>query len=382
MRLIYPQLWSRLGREADREQAVSTAAALARTGVEVTLLVPREPNDPRLTPSDVRAFFDVQGEFTVQQRDVGHVSPSLVPSVRWLLQACRDPLTRAAEVCYGRIPAMLALGGRSPRPFAFDHYRPWPDDWPWLRPLIRRTARSARCLGFILHSNYAAQSYLRAGVPSAQVQVAHNGADPRLMLPRLDKRAARIQVGLPVDRAIAVYAGRVNAEKGLDAVLTLAARQRDVLFLLVGSEGEGPIERAAAALSNVRVLPWQTPAALSAYLYAADVLIVPPARAPLERFSNCVLPMKVFRYLAAGRPILAPRAADTAELLRDDDTACLVAPDDAPAAVAALDRLLQDAALAARLGHNAERLAERLTWDARAATINAFLEGRLAAVRR
>jgi len=32
MKLVYPMLWPRLARDADREQAINTAAALARRG--------------------------------------------------------------------------------------------------------------------------------------------------------------------------------------------------------------------------------------------------------------------------------------------------------------------------------------------------------------
>jgi glycosyltransferase involved in cell wall biosynthesis len=213
------------------------------------------------------------------------------------------------------------------------------------------------------------------------VIVAHNGADPAPMQPRLSRAEARARVGLPVERRIVVYAGRVNAHKGLDRLLALADLRPDTLFVLVGSEGQGPIETAAAAHSNVRVAPWQTPATLPPWLYAADVLVIPPTAAPLQH-GQCVLPIKTFGYLAAGRPILAPVAPDTAELLRHEDTALLVPPDDLPAAAAALDRLAGDTALVERLSANAQALAATLTWDARAATITAFLERRLAKVAR
>lgn len=377
MRLIYPLLWSRPGREADREQAVNTAAALSRHGMDVTLLLPREPHDPALTPRDICRYFDVVGDLRIVQRPMRHVSPRLVPSMRWLRQVFADAELRAGGVLYTRIPAMFAFGGSSPLPFAIDHYRPWPDDWPWLRPLIRRTARSPRCLGFILHSAFAADSYRRAGIPQAQILVGHNGADPRRLEPRLDKTEARRRLGLPDDRPIVVYSGRLTTQKGLDRLLDVAALRPGVLFLLVGSERRGPIEDAASRLPNVRTLPWQTPDALPAYLYAADVLAIPPSSAPLERFSHCVLPLKVFTYLAAGRPILAPIAKDTAELLRDGDTAHLVPPDDPPRAAAALDRILADTAFAATLSSGARRLAAQLTWDRRAERISAFLRERL-----
>lgn len=377
MRLVYPLMWSRPDRKACREQSVNTAAALARRGAEVTLLMPRGPGDPALTPADLRAFFGVEGDFRLVQRPSRWAGEALVRTLMWLRQVYRDPALAGADLLYSRIPAMLALGARAPLPFAVDHYRPWPDDLPAIRPLVRRTGRSPLCLGFILHSAFAASSYVRAGVDPAKILVAHNGAEPRRMGPPGDKMAARGALGLPAGRFIAAYAGRINAQKGLDQLLALADLRPDALFLLIGSEGEGAIEAAAAARLNVRVLPWHAPADLPAWLHAADVLLIPPSRAPLEQFRNCVLPLKLFSYLAAGRPILAPVAPDTAELLGDGDTALLVPPGDPEAAAAALDRL-RDPQLAARLGANAYARSAGLTWDARAEKIHLFLESALA----
>ena len=68
MRLIYPLMWARQDRKADREQAIATAAALARSGIEVTLMLPRGEGDPALDADDLRAWFDVDGDFRVVQR--------------------------------------------------------------------------------------------------------------------------------------------------------------------------------------------------------------------------------------------------------------------------------------------------------------------------
>lgn len=378
MRLIYPLLWSRPDRKACREQSVNTAAALARRGVEITLLMPRGEGDPALDPADLRGYFGVEGDFSLVQRPSRWAGEALARTLFWLRQLFRDPALAGADLIYSRIPAMLAIGGRSPLPFATDHYRPWPDDLPAIRPLVRRTARSPKCLGLILHSAFAADSYCRAGVAPEKILVAHNGAEPKRMGPPMEKAEARAGLGLPADRFVALYAGRINAEKGLDQIIALADLRPETLFLLVGSEGEGRIEKEAAARANVRVVPWQAPAALPAWLHAADVLLIPASRAPLERFRNCVLPLKLFSYLAAGRPILAPAAPDTAELLIDGDNALLVPPSDPEAAAAALDRL-RDPALAARLGASAYARSAELTWDRRAEKIQLFLERRLSA---
>jgi glycosyltransferase involved in cell wall biosynthesis len=374
MRLVYPLMWSRPDRKADRQQSIGTAAALARLGIDVTLLVPRGPDDPMLAAAELQDYFAVKGDFRLIQRPSRWAGESLARQLLWLRQVFGDPALAEANLLYARIPALLGVGGRSPLPFALDLYRPWPDDWPAARPLVRRTGRGRNCLGLVLHSHHAAGAYRRAGVPEAKMLVAHNGADP--------VAAGGKPVDLPGDRPIALYAGRINGEKGLDQILAMAALRPGVLFVLVGSESEGPIEAAAARLANVRVVPWQAPAALRAWLAAADVLLIPPSRAPLETFRNCVLPLKLFDYLAAGKPILAPRAPDTAELLKDGENALLVPAGDPAAAAAALDRLLGDMALANRLAGEALELSRALTWDSRAERVANFLERRLNAARR
>lgn len=377
MRLVYPLLWARPDRKACKQQTMATVTALARRGHELTILIPQAKGDPDLSPDALRAYFQVEGDFTLVQRPSRWSGEPLGRTLMWLRQVFRDPELRGAELLYSRIPAMLGIGGRPPLPFATDHYRPWPDELPAIRPLVRRTAANPKCVGLILHSAYAARAYERAGVDPGKLLVAHNGADPIEHEP-LTKADARAALGLPADRAIAVYAGRVNAQKGLDQILALADRKPEVLLLLVGSEGEGPIEAAARPHDNVRIVPWQAPDALPVWLAAADALLVPASRAPLETFRNCVLPLKLFSYLAAGRPILAPDAPDTAELLRDGDNALLVPPGDPAAAAAALDRIIRDERLAAALGEAARRAAQDLTWDRRAEKIEAFLRTRIA----
>jgi glycosyltransferase involved in cell wall biosynthesis len=375
VRIVYPLFWSRLSREASWEQAANTIAALARQGQELTVLMPRARADPKLSASQLRDWFGVEGDFRVVQRESRWAGARLGPSLMWLRQLAGDPELRRADLLYSRMPAMLGAGWLAPLPFATDHYRPWPDELPALRPLFRRTAHSRRCLGLILHSAYAAQAWRRIGVNDARILVAHNGT-PAVGSTK-NRAEARAALGLPADRPIAVYAGRINGEKGLDQLLALAALRPEVLFLLIGSEGEGAVEQAARALGNVRVLPWAEPAALPGWLAAADVLLIPASRAPLERFRSCVLPMKLFAYLAAGKPILAPVAPDTAELLVDGENALLVPPDAPAAAAAALDRLLHERGLAERLAGNALELSRSLSWDRRAQRIAVFLEARL-----
>lgn len=378
VRIIYPLLWSSPGRQACREQTVNTVAALARRGHDITVLMPQGEHDAPITADELRDYFQVKSDFRLIQRPSRWAGESVARSLLWLRQVFDDREVRNADLLLSRIPVMLGIGQLAPIPFAIDHYRRWPDELPFIRWSFRATARHRRCAGLIMHSAYAADAYLRAGIPASRILIAHNGVP--VGFEPLDKAAARQRLQLPGARPIVVYAGRMNEEKGLDQLLAVARLRPHVLFVLVGSEGTGPVERAAAALDNVQIAAWAEPDRLPEWLQAADVLVLPPSRAPLERFRNCVLPMKLFAYLGAGRPILAPRSPDTAELLEHEVNALLVEPNDPKAAAAALDRLLADRTLSARLGIAARKLSTALSWDRRAEILSTFLEARLAEI--
>lgn len=378
MRIVYPVLWSRPERKACHAQTLATVAALARLGHDMTLLVPRRPGESPVDAALLRDFHRVQGDFAVKQSPGPWVGDKALPSSLLLLRLLRDPAVAAADMLLSRAPNLMAHGFGCPIPMAVDHYRPWPDRLPILRPLILRHSRQRRCLGFVLHSDFAAESYRRLGCPPEKLMVAHNGVDPGLFETRLGIAEARRLAGLPEGRPIALYAGRVNAQKGLDQLLAMARAAPDILFVLVGSEGDGPIEREAASFANVRIFPWQRPESLPPFLFAADVLLIPPSSAPLMEHGNCVLPLKVFSYLAAGRPIVAPRSPDTVGLLVHEETALLSPSDDIDAAVASVRRLLADASLADRLARGASEMAASLSWDGRARRLTGFFEERLA----
>jgi len=103
-----------------------------------------------------------------------------------------------------------------------------------------------------------------------------------------------------------------------------------------------------------------------------------PTDEPLTRYRRTVLPMKVFSYMAAGRPILAPALPDLEEVLTHDQTAVLVPPDDAGLAARALRDLLGDPARAGRLAAAALDASREFTWEARARKISSALQTWLA----
>jgi glycosyltransferase involved in cell wall biosynthesis len=91
-------------------------------------------------------------------------------------------------------------------------------------------------------------------------------------------------------------------------------------------------------------------------------------------------PLKVFEYMAAGRPIVAPDQPNLREVLEDGRTALLFDPAEPGALWRAVLRLAADPALRARLGAAAreEVLRRDLTWAGNARRVVALAEAELA----
>lgn len=261
----------------------------------------------------------------------------------------------------------------------FDHYRPWPDQIPPLQRWLYKLFTHPRFLGSVCHSEYTRQKYIELGVPAEKLRCIHNGFEPRRFHPALQPAAAKKLIGLSEDAKTVVYTGRVNHKKGLELVIEAAKRLPHLTFLFVGSYGEGSIEALARQVKNVIIVPWQTDETLGNYIHAADVLLVPPSFQPLAKFGTTVLPLKLFFYLGAGRPILAGNTPDVAEVLKNNETALLCEPDSLDALVAGLKALTDDDLLANRLAANARQDSQNYTWSARAEKIYATLQDWLAA---
>ncbi|NQT13916.1 MAG: glycosyltransferase, partial [Planctomycetes bacterium] len=79
-----------------------------------------------------------------------------------------------------------------------------------------------------------------------------------------------------------------------------------------------------------------------------------------EGLSNAIL-----EYMAAGRPIVATAVGGNVELIEDEISGLLVPPGDPESVARAIDRLLRDPALGARLGAAARsRVVRRNSFDA------------------
>jgi glycosyltransferase involved in cell wall biosynthesis len=185
---------------------------------------------------------------------------------------------------------------------------------------------------------------------------------------------------------VVAYSGHLYAWKGVDILLDAIARLPGVRGLVIGGHEREPDLARVRALADalgiadrVQFTGLVPPSQVAGLLRAADVLVLPnPASAISTRFTS---PLKLFEYMAAGRPIVATDLPALREVLRDGQTAVLVTPGDASALAAGIERVVTDARLAERLATAARAAVDDYTWDRRAERLERLLAG-LAGPRR
>ncbi|MEZ5101798.1 MAG: glycosyltransferase [Thermoleophilia bacterium] len=233
-------------------------------------------------------------------------------------------------------------------------------------------------------SSLLARHAIRCGAAPERVHVLPNGVDPAAFHPGPRDATLRRRLGLGAGPLVG-FVGGLRPWHGIEALPGLLARLATVhpsVRLVV--VGDGPLagqlagELAARGLTGCASLLGALPHEdVAAVVRELDVALAPYPRPEHEFYFS---PLKLFEYMACGVPVVASRLGQIAEVVRDGETGLLVPPGDADALATACRRLLDEPALAQRLGAAAAaEVARRYTWDANAARVGELAAGARAA---
>lgn len=222
-------------------------------------------------------------------------------------------------------------------------------------------------------SRQVAEYLTRAGADPERVHVIGNAVDTRHFRPSVDARAVP---GVPAGAFVVGFTGSLRSWHGVDTLLEAFRRfQADAprAHLLICGDGpmRGWIEgfAAGAGLAGaVTLAGWVDHAHLPGMIARMDVATAPYPASEAHYFS----PLKLYEYLAMGRPILASDIGQTAELLAGSEAALLLPPGDAGALARAMVGLCGDPGRRRRMAAAAAREGARHDWTRNAARVLAL----------
>ena len=201
------------------------------------------------------------------------------------------------------------------------------------------------------------EASIRAGVPPERCVLLENGIDLEQYGRTRTAEEAKAAFGTPAGRTVLGAVGRLSAEKGFDLLIRATAhllgRGADLELWIVGAGDErDPLARLAAELGvadRVRLFGFRSD---TIDLYQAmDVFVLSSLR---EGLPNVLL-----EAMALGVPIVATRIAGIPRLVEDGENGILVDPGDFLELSGAIDRLLNDRMLRARIATAGRRTVEK-----------------------
>jgi len=354
-RLAYVAYTRMPSERAHGLQIVKTCEALARAGEEVELIVPLRKN--ALSGSDPFAYYGLERAFSVTYLPV----PDLVAFGPLGFLASTRLFSRAVRRHLQQAPPRLTVS-RDERVLAhLSGDRIWESHTGSWSGAARKVARDA--LRVVVLTQPARAYYETRGVPAGKLAVVPDGVDLGPFSAAESRAAARARLGLPEDAPVALYVGDLGGWKGVETLAAAATTAHEVRFVVIGGREEAvrAYRERYPALLLLGARPYTE---LADNLSAGDVLVLPnTGQSDISRYFTS--PLKLFAYMAAGKPIVASDTPSMRDVL-DDDSAFLVPPDDPGALARAIRGALGDPLEGARRAARARLLVEEYTWDRRA----------------
>ncbi len=253
----------------------------------------------------------------------------------------------------GELDGSLALWGRESRGLA--------------REIVYRLARFRNLLlrrtnAVVAISEAIAREAVEAGFPREKVHAIPHGIDMSEYAPvSLDRKdSLRASLGLPADKLLVTYTGRLIEGKGLETLFAAMKPLADVprLHLVLVGSGQGQVISIEEKLRELALAPALAGRVtftgrvdnVAAYLQASDIFVFPTL--------DEALGMSAVEAQACGLPAVASRTGGVPDIVEDGVTGILVPPGEVEPLAAGLRRLIEDPALRSRYADAARRRTE------------------------
>ncbi|KIH75415.1 Glycosyltransferase involved in cell wall bisynthesis [Geoalkalibacter ferrihydriticus] len=368
MKIVYISSSAIPSRAANSIHVMKMCQAFAKNGHEVVLLAPDRKAEYEPSVGDCYEYYGVEKCFEIVKipwlplKGRGYIYGFL---------AARKAKELSPDLVYCRNAPGCYFAARFGQPVFFESHAPLEDagkisDW-----MFRKIIKDPNLQKLVVITN-ALKDYYEKNYPATRnkIQVAPDGADPippdiePVVFPNAGKR---LQVG---------YVGHLYRGRGIEHIASLALACREWADFHVVGGGQDDLARCISEFSYIDnlyfhgFLPYVD---AQNFRVGCDVLIAPYQEdisiAGLGKGNTLqwMSPLKIFEYMAAGKPIICTNFPVLREVLVDKKNALLCHFCSQVEWIEALASIRDDSFLGKSLGENAySDFIKKYTWGSRA----------------
>jgi glycosyltransferase involved in cell wall biosynthesis len=251
--------------------------------------------------------------------------------------------------------------------------------------IMKQAERFAtKCSNFMVPVTPQISTYLinHFHCKSNNIRTVQNGVNIRSFYPISDialLRGWRKKVGIEKDEVVVVFVGNIAPWQGvnilIESAFRLLSKNEKLKFLIVGDGllKEGLLKRVEDSKWREEIIflgmkPYEE---IPFLINIADICVAPFINERNRKTG--VSPLKIFEYMACGKPVVASRI-EGLEFIEKEDAGQLVEPDDAISLAKVLQHLIGNPHKRIEMGQRGLEIArEKFSWDSRALEISKIL---------
>jgi len=318
--------------------------AFAREGLEVELIVPKRFNSAREDPYQyygVERLFKITKLFCIDLIGLWAEPGFVIQTMTFTLSVLLYGPWSKAEIIYGRDDFSLALLS------IFKRNTVWEAHTAKRGLLVKLLLIKSKMI--VVISKGLKGYFISLGVNESKVLVSPSGVDLIQFDIKENKEEIRKRLSLPLDKKIIAYIGKY----------TTMGRDKGVEEL----KKAFPSVRETYPQAHLLIVTEALPPEVPLYMKASDILVMNYPNT--EHYARYMSPLKLFEYMASGRPIIAPRLQSILEIV-DEDSAYLFTPEDQKNLVDTINIVLSDLSEAHKRALKALEKVREYSWRKKA----------------
>lgn len=358
-------------------QIAKMCEAFAINSIDVTLLLPKRKNPIYKTVFD---YYDIKKNFKIVQLyspdfyfrgifdKVAFIIKQTISALVLFCHAFRS----VYDVIYSRDELPIYLLSFFKNNLIFEAHR-----FSRKRYIFYRRFRKNN-VKIVSISQGLKNEFIRYGFTAINILVAHDGVDLEQFNIDKTQLECRNILKLPLNKNLILYTGHLYEWKGAHVLLEIARNFKntnDILFVFVGgtdSDVKDFKNRVRMMeLTNVMIVGLVPYSRVPLYLKAADILVLPNSgKEDVSRLYTS--PLKMFEYMASGKPIIASSLPSIREVL-NSHSVFFSQPDSVISLTTVINEVINNMPEAEKRAKQGLQDVIRYSWNTRARNILDFI---------